>query len=80
MHSIVCKPKSLPFEKIGSAARRAIAINPANASEQGASPGYVAAVAPGRQGQNMVPVRRRAHRRRSVAIKMANFRDGVRGS
>ena len=34
MRSIVCKPKSLPIEKIESASRRAIAINPANAGEQ----------------------------------------------
>ena len=34
MPSIVCKPKSLPIEKIEAASRRAIEINPANAREQ----------------------------------------------
>ena len=34
MPSILCKPKSLPIEKIDAASRRAIEVNPANAGEQ----------------------------------------------
>ncbi len=34
MPSILCKPKSLPIEKIEAASRRAIALNPANAHEE----------------------------------------------
>src|SRR5215813_255622 len=34
MSIIVCRPKSLPLEKFGLAERRAIEINPDNASER----------------------------------------------
>jgi hypothetical protein len=34
MSIIVCRPKSLPFDKLEEAERRAVEVNPENASER----------------------------------------------